>query len=280
MCGRYVSTKSTGDLLAEFDAIDAIGGETIQPDYNVAPTVNVRTVVNRPPREQNRPPREQNGPPRELNRPPGEQLVEDTTAGQSKPAPVRQLRLAHWGLVPSWAKDKSIGNKLINARAETIAGKPAFKRAFAMRRCLVPSDGWYEWMRDVDAAGKPRKQPYLMTPTDGHCLAFAGLYEFWKPQDAGDDTDLLLSVTVLTVPAQGDLQEIHDRMPLVLSSADWTRWLDPAVAAPTDLLQPQDEVVREALELRPVSTNVNSVKNNSPDLLQRVDPPVLPRELF
>jgi len=100
------------------------------------------------------------------------------------------------------------------------------------------------------------------------------------PAAAVADTYSAAVDTVLTVPAQGDLQEIHDRMPLVLSSADWTRWLDPAVAAPTDLLQPQDEVVREALELRPVSTNVNSVKNNSPDLLQRVDPPVLPRELF
>jgi putative SOS response-associated peptidase YedK len=253
MCGRYVSTKSTGDLLDEFDAVDATDDEDVAPDYNVAPTVRVRTVVNRPPRVENVP-------------------------YNPDAAPIRQLRIARWGLVPSWAKDLSASNRLFNARSETIAEKAAFKRAFAKRRCLIPADGWYEWLRDTDSDGKPRKQPYLMIPEDGHSLAFAGLYEFWKP--AASDADLLLSVTILTVPSQGPLEEVHDRMPLVLARTDWQRWLDPALAGPTDLLTGQDEASREALEVRPVSSDVNSVNNNFADLLGRVEPPVKPLELF
>jgi len=259
MCGRYVSTKASKDLLHEFDAVDATGGETIQPDYNVAPTRSVRTVVNRPPREEN----------------------DEGRLAESKDAEtVRQLRLAHWGLIPSWAKDASVGYKMINARAETIAEKPAFKRAFAKRRCLVPADGWYEWLKDVDADGKPTKQPYLMIPQDGHSLAFAGLYEFWRPKDADDDVPLTMSVTILTVPSQGVLTEIHDRMPLLVPKGDWQRWLDPAQGGPDNLLDAGDEAAREALELRPVSQDVGNVRNNKADLLTRVDVGVKPLELF
>jgi putative SOS response-associated peptidase YedK len=253
MCGRYVSTKSTGDLLDEFDAIDATADADYQSDYNVAPTVSVRTVVNRPPREENVP--------------------YDPDA-----LPVRQLRIARWGLVPSWAKDLAAGNRMFNIRAESIADKPSFRRIFSKRRCLVPADGWYEWRPENDPTGKPRKQPYLMTRTDGRSVAFAGVYEFWRPK--GSDADLLLSVSVITVPAQGMLAEVHDRMPLVLDDADWARWLDPSVAEPTELLQPQDEAARDLLELRPVSDLVNSVQNNSAELLQRVEPEVKPLELF
>jgi putative SOS response-associated peptidase YedK len=253
MCARYVSTKSSGDLLVEFDAVDVTGDEDYQADYNVAPTVNVRTVVNRPPREEN---------------------VEYNPDAP----PVRQLRIARWGLVPSWAKDLSVGSRMFNARAESIADKPAFRRAFAKRRCLIPADGWYEWVNDVDATGKPRKQPYFMTSMDGHSLALAGLYEFWRPK--GSDVDLLLSITVITVPALGVLEEIHDRMPLVLNAVDWTRWLDPAVDDPTELLQASDEAAREVLEVRPVSQAVNSVQNNSPELIDAIEPPTEPLELF
>jgi len=252
MCGRYVSTKSTGDLLDEFDAEDATG-ESYQADYNVAPTVTVRTVVNRPPREE------------------GKEY-------DPQAPPIRQLRLARWGLVPSWAKDLSVGSRMFNARAESINAKPAFRTAFTKRRCLVPADGWYEWLRTTDANGKPRKQPYLMTPVDGRSLAFAGLYEFWRPK--GSEQDLLLSVTVITVASQGDLAEIHDRMPLVLAHSDWQRWLDPTVAEPSELLIPQDESAREHLELRPVSELVNSVKNNAPQLLDPANLIPTAQELF
>jgi putative SOS response-associated peptidase YedK len=251
MCGRYVSTKSTPDLLDEFDAVDGTGDVDVEPVYNVAPTQDVRTVVNRVPRGAD----------------PGAE-------------PVRQLRLAHWGLVPSWAKDRGVGNKMINARAESVTSKPAFKRAFAKRRCLIPADGWYEWQRDVDAEGKPRKQPFLMTPRDGHSVAFAGLYEFWKQTDADSSVDLLLSVTILTVPSRGELEQIHDRMPLVLDRSQWAEWLDPAHPAPTALLTPHDEVAEQSLELRPVSSKVNNVANDSPDLLDPVHPAARPLELF
>ncbi|MCW2538794.1 MAG: hypothetical protein JWN95_519 [Frankiales bacterium] len=250
MCGRYVSTKSTADLLSEFDAVDQTA-EATPASWNVAPTQRVRTVVNRP--------------------------VHHAPEGEREP--VRQLRVARWGLVPSWAKDLSVGNRMFNARAESVPEKPAFKRAFAKRRCLVPADGWYEWVRASDDAGKPRKQPFFMTPPDGSSVAFAGLYEFWKAADTDADSDLLLSMTILTVPAQGELSEIHDRMPLVLAEPDWARWLAPDLDGPVELLTPVDEAARDALELRPVSAQVNTVQNDSADLIQRIEP-TTPLELF
>jgi len=250
MCGRYVSVKSTDDLVEEFDAIDETGGEAGSPDYNVAPTTGIRIVVNRVP----------HGAPKGTD-------------------PVRQLRVARWGLVPSWAKDLSVGNRMFNARAESVTSKSAFTKAFAARRCLVPADGWYEWRRSTDADGKPIKQPVLMTPPDGHSLAFAGLYEFWKPKD-DPEADWLTSVTILTVDSRGELAEIHDRMPLVLPRTGWPRWLDPNQPGPEELLRPADEVAREDLELRPVSTRVNSVANNSADLLDRVEPAAEAQALF
>jgi putative SOS response-associated peptidase YedK len=263
MCGRYVSTKSTSDLLDEFDAVDATESAEGEPDYNVAPTTMVRMVVNRPPRPAA-----------------GSDTAATGGSDVDRPGPVRQLRRAQWGLVPSWAKDRSIGNKMINARAESIPAKAAFKRAFAARRCLIPADGWYEWLRETDGSGKPYKQPYFMTARDGHSLAFAGLYEFWRPADAAEGTELLVSTTILTVAARGELASIHDRMPLVLPGDTWGRWLDPAEKSPTELLVPRDEVSAEALELRPVSSKVNSVQNNSADLLDRVDPVEPALELF
>lgn len=266
MCGRYVSTKSTSDLLEEFDALDATSGEATETDYNVAPTTQVRTVLTRAPRESAAEPTGDEPPSQEppSHEPPSHETVSELAA------PVRQLRVARWGLVPSWAKDVSVGNRLFNARSESVPDKPAFARAFAKRRCLVPADGWYEWQRETGPDGKPHKQPFLMIPQDGHSLALAGLYEFWRPKGAGADVPILLSVTVLTTQAQEKLAEIHDRMPLVLRRQDWQRWLDPAVAAPSELLLPHDEVADESLELRPVSSKVNSVRNNSADLIEPV----------
>lgn len=247
MCGRYVSVRSDGDVLAEFEAMDATGGDSPPADYNVAPTKPVRAIVNRPLRD-----------------------ADGTPAAE----PTRQLRVVSWGLVPAWAKDRSIASRLINARVEGVATKPAFRRAYAKRRCLVPAEGWYEWqVRDTDAG--PRKQPMFMTPTDGHALAFAGLYEFW-----GQPGETLTTCTIITAPAQGALAEIHDRMPLVLPPRAWARWLDPAVSDPADLLVPWDEVGGEHLELRPVATTVNSVENNGAELIDRVEPAPVPQQLF
>ena len=168
-----------------------------------------------------------------------------------------------WGLVPSWAKDVSIGNRMLNARVESLTEKPAFRTAAATRRCLVPADGWYEWAPRHDAPGK---QPYYVTPEDGSGLAFAGLWEVW-----GRGEDRLYTCTVVTAPAVGALTEVHPRMPLVLPRERWAEWLDPAqedvaqVALPT----PPDYV--ERLEIRPVGAGVGNVANNGPQLTARAE---------
>ena len=237
MCARYVSVKSDDDISEELDAVNAVD-EPTPPDYNIAPTDPVRIVVNRPLR---------------------------TESGERAATPTRQLRSARWGLVPSWAKDRKGAARLINARLETVATARAFKQAYAKRRCLVPADGWYEW-QTVDTPTGPRKQPRFMTPGDGHLLAFAGLYEFWR---AGDGPTLT-TCTILTAPAIGELTEVHDRMPLLLPRTSWARWLDPAASDPADLLGAWDEAAGEQLELRPVSTEVNSVKASGAQLVDRV----------
>jgi putative SOS response-associated peptidase YedK len=245
VCGRYVSIQSDADLVAEFDADDATGGDfdpAANNGYNIAPTVAVRTVVNRRRRD---------------------------AAGHASGPPVRQLRVMTWGLVPSWAKDRSIGNRQFNARAESLGDKPAFRRAYALRRCLVPADGWYEWQRAEDAAGRPIKQPYFMTPSGGGLIAFAGLYEFW-----GEPGELLTTCAIVTTESRGALAEIHDRMPLVLPRSGWGRWLDPAERDPSDLLQAWDEARGEHLELRPVSTEVNDSTHEGPQLIEPVPGPI------
>jgi putative SOS response-associated peptidase YedK len=246
MCGRYVSVRSDGDVLREFDAVDATNDEAVEPDYNVAPTKPVRAVVNRPQRN-----------------------AEGNVAGE----PVRQLRVMSWGLVPSWAKDRSTAGRMFNARVESVADKPSFRTAYAKRRCLIPADGWYEW-RALDGASA--KQPMYMTPADGHPLAFAGLYEFWR----GGGGPTLTTCTIITTPSQGALAEIHDRMPLLVAHTAWTRWLDPSVTDPAELLTPWDEASDEHLELRPVSTAVNKVDNNGAELIVATEPQPEPQQLF
>ncbi len=241
MCGRYVSVRSDADLLREFEAVDATGDGDTQPaphSWNVAPTMTVRAVVNRRQRD-----------------------AEGRPAGD----PVRQLRTMRWGLVPSWAKDLSIGAKMINARVESVPDKPAFRKAFGTRRALIPAEGWYEWRRPASGTGP--KQAFYMVPRDGHPLAFAGLYEFWSdPRDP--DAPTLTTCTIITAPSAGELAGIHDRMPLVLGHETWSRWLDPAEKAPVDLLQPWDEAHGELLELRPVSSRVNKIDHDDATLVE------------
>jgi putative SOS response-associated peptidase YedK len=243
MCGRYVSVRSNDDLTEEFDAIDATNGEWEAPDYNVAPTKPVRIVVNRPLRD------------------------DDGTPAKT---PTRQLRVVSWGLIPSWSKDRKTQGRMFNARMESVATTNAFRRPYAKRRCLVPADGWYEW-QVTDGA----KQPILMTPEDGHPIAFAGLYEFW-----GEQGQTITTCTIITAPAQGALAGIHERMPLVLPRSRWERWLDPSVDDPKDVLEPWDEAGGEHLELRPVSPKVNKVDNNGPELIQRAEPEPETQRLF
>jgi putative SOS response-associated peptidase YedK len=248
VCGRYVSVKSDGDVLRDFDAVDASEDDDYEVDWNIAPTKPVRTIVNRP--------------------------LRDADGNQAQ-QPTRQLRVMSWGLVPSWAKDRKTQGRMFNARVESVADKPAFRAAYAKRRCLIPADGWYEW-RVIDGPDGPTKQPMYMTPPDGHSIAFAGLYEFWRHGDA----PTLSTCTIITTPSVGVLTEIHDRMPLVLPHDAWARWLDPQVHDPSDLLAGWDEARGEHLELRPVATTVNSVDNNGAELIAAVEPIAEAQTLF
>lgn len=246
MCGRYASIKAPTDLADEFHAVDATDGK-VQADYNVAPTKNIVAVVERHPRDAEGTP------------------DPDTTE--------RSLRVVRWGFVPFFAKDPKGGARMINARSESAAEKPAFRRAMASRRCLIPADGWFEWQR-----GPEHKQPYYTHYRDGSSLAMAGLWEFWKPKDDPENEypDGLVTATVLTAAAVGPLAQVHDRMPLVLPPSAWATWLDPDLPAKDDavaaLLAPPSEELVASLELRPVSSLVNSVRNNGPELLAELPP--------
>src|SRR5262245_11441847 len=169
-----------------------------------------------------------------------------------------------WGLIPAWAKDRSIGSRMVKAGSEKAATTSAFRTSVAKRRCLVPADGWYEWKRD----GKV-KQPFFMTRPDGHSLAMAGLWTVWRDPDVSDAPPVV-SAAVLTTDAIGPLAGIHDRMTLLMTPDQWAGWLDPDVDEVDELLAtpPSLELV-ESLELRPVSTRVNSVRNNGPELVER-----------
>ncbi|MFM8305117.1 MAG: SOS response-associated peptidase, partial [Actinomycetota bacterium] len=190
----------------------------------------------------------------------------------------RVLSRLRWGLVPSWAKDPGIGDKMINARAETVAEKPAYRRAFARRRCIVPADGFYEWKAGPKppGGGRPVKQPYFVHRRDGEPLAFAGLWEAWKvPDAAGSDLGgadgWLRSCTIITGPPNSVMQPIHDRMPVMLSESAWAMWLDPDnhdVEALRALLVPAPA---EWFEAYPVATAVNNARTNNADLVRPLD---------
>ena len=241
MCGRYASSRRPEDLVDEFDIADVRIPAPLPADYNVAPTDPVYAVVERPP------------------------------SSESAEPPQRQLRVVRWGLVPSWAKDPGIGSRMINARMETVAEKPAYKRAFAKRRCLLPADGYFEWYptEGRTAAGKPRKQPFFIRPQDHGVLAMAGLYEIWRDPGKAEDADdrFLWTCTVITTEAEDDLGHIHDRMPLMVERERWGEWLDPRVEGP-DLLDLLVPAAPGGLEAYPVSTLVGNVRNNGPELLE------------
>ncbi|WP_214409377.1 SOS response-associated peptidase [Sphaerisporangium fuscum] len=242
MCGRYASARKRQELLEEFQVgLDGTSAE-LPADYNVAPTKRVYAVLTRP----------------------------EEQAAEAKAEPVRQLQVLKWGLVPSWAKDPSIGNRMINARLETLAEKPSFRRAFAHRRCLLPADGYYEWYR----ADKKTKQPYFIHPEDGGVMAMAGLYEYWKDPTRADDDPLkwLVTCTVITTTAEDHLGHIHDRMPLIMKPDMWSDWLDPALTEPDKVLDLLASAPPSGLVAYPVSSEVNSVRNNGPHLIDPESP--------
>ncbi len=239
MCGRYASSRRPEDLIEEFEVDESRVPTPLEPDFNVAPTKQVYAILERP-----------------------------ASHEALAPGP-RQLRVLTWGLVPSWAKDASIGNRMINARMETVAEKPAYRKAFASRRALLPADGYFEWYptERTGARGKPVKQPFFIRPRDGGVLAMAGLYEIWRdPDRAEDDPDRFRwTCTVLTTQAEDSLGHIHDRMPLLVERERWAQWLDPQVPGDPGLLVP---AAPGRLEAYAVPTLVSNVKNNGPELIE------------
>ncbi|MBW4581072.1 MAG: SOS response-associated peptidase [Tildeniella nuda ZEHNDER 1965/U140] len=167
-----------------------------------------------------------------------------------------QARLLRWGLIPSWAKNQTIGAKLINARAETVAEKPSFRAAFKQRRCLILADGFYEWQR-VD---RKTKQPYYFQLANKQPFAFAGLWERWQ-----GDGDVVETCTILTTQANELLQPLHDRMPVMIDSQDYDRWLEPTLAPDHQaLLHPYNAALMQGYR---VSDRVNRATNESPDCI-------------
>ena len=220
MCGRY-AFFSPAEAMRRAFAVEHV--PPLEARYNIAPTQPVPVV-------------------RELE--PG----------------VRSVSLLHWGLVPAWAKDRSIGNRMINARAETLDERPAYRRAFRKRRCLVAADGWYEWQA---AAGG--KQPWFIRARDGGPIGFAGLWESWRDPGSGDSFE---SCTIVTKDAPGSIAQIHRRMPAVLEPQAYAAWLSPSgedVEALSALLGPCDPALLEAW---PVGREVNNPGHQGPALVE------------
>ncbi len=259
MCGRYASARKRIELLEEFSVQRDAVTEPLQPDYNVAPTKPVYAVLERT--DARAPAAASSGP------------GADDGAAQHAPA-ARELRVLRWGLVPFWAKDPKIGGRMINARVETVAEKPAFRHAFAKRRCLLPADGYYEWQARPDAA----KQPVYISPRNGRPLAFAGLYELWRDRAvASDDPDAWLwTATIITTSAPDELGVTHDRMPMIIDPIRWSDWLDPDSADQADLRALLVPAAVSGLQVYPVSTQVNAVRNNGPQLIEPLAGPLIP----
>jgi putative SOS response-associated peptidase YedK len=274
MCGRYASARKRIELLEEFRVERDRVADSLQPDYNVAPTKPVYAVLTRGARGSRAEPE---ATPAEAAR-----------SAAAVPEVARELRVVRWGLVPYWAKDPKIGGRLINARAETVDSKPAFRQAFKRRRCLLPADGYYEWQApDGSESDSPRgkakgaaggaKQPYYIFREDGGPLAFAGLYELWRDAALPDDHERawLWTAVIITTSAPDELGKIHDRMPMVIQPDRWQEWLDPAASDPADLMALLAPAASIGLTSYPVSTAVNSVRNNGPELTLRVEPGLL-----
>jgi putative SOS response-associated peptidase YedK len=246
MCGRFVIAASP-ELLADRFAVDEVQFSEHAPDYNVTPRAMVPIVRERPAR--------------------GDRPDQ------------RVLSLVRWGLVPSWAKDPAMGDRLINARAETVATTSSYQAAFAKRRCIVPADAFYEWTSKARSPeGAPRskapRQPYLVRRRDGEPMAFAGLWEIWRDErvtDRDDPDAWLRTCTIVTTSANALLDPIHERMPVMLAESSWDTWLDPRnrdVASLEAMLSPAPD---DWLDVYPVSTRVNKPEHNDASLIERVE---------
>lgn len=219
MCGRYTLSARPEQIAAAFELPEV---PDLEPSFNIAPTQAVATV----------------------------RL--DAVSGS------RRLHRMRWGLVPSWADDPAIGNRMINARVETVATKPAFRHAFRRKRCLVIADGFYEWKREGS-----RKQPYFIRMDGGRPFAFAGLWEHWE-RDAG----AFESCTIITTDPNGLMGPIHDRMPVILRPEDYRRWLDPEQHEPARLQAMLSPYPADEMTAWPVSTLVNRPANDRPECVR------------
>lgn len=219
MCGRFTLGTPAQTLQQIFELPEV---PQLPPRYNIAPSEAVATV----------------------------RIPEQNAE--------RELALLRWGLIPPWAKEPEIGNRMINARSETVANSPAYRQAFRRRRCLIPADGFYEWQR-VDR----RKQPFYLRMRDGSPFAFAGLWEQWRAHD-GPPVE---TCTILTTEPSELLRPIHDRMPVILDPADWELWLDPAVREPDRLLPLLRPYTADKMEAYPVGQLVNNPANDLPDCI-------------
>ncbi len=224
MCGRF-ARRSTREVLADWFGVDLEDLPPFDPSYNVAPQ-SVQPVV---------------------------RLGRDTGD--------REFALMRWGIVPFWAKDAKIGYTTINARAEEVAAKPAFREALRKRRCLVPADAFYEWER----SDPKDRHPFAIALANDEPYAFAGLWESWQPREG----EPLETFTILTTDANEAVEPIHNRMPVILDPKDYDRWLQPAAPErlPVDLLHP---FPAERMTAWPVSNRVGNVRNNDPELLATV----------
>lgn len=252
MCGRIALYTPPERLARVLDAaLDAAGGVRREPSWNVAPSRGV--LVLRAPRRP-RPPDGSEGSP-----------------DGSAETPRRVLTTLRWGLVPSWAKDPSIGNRMINARAETLATKAAFRRLLARRRCLVVADGFYEWQ--VNPTEPKRKIPYYFERADGRPLTLAALWDVWHDPVRPDDPDAVLrTCTIVTTDAGPDLVAVHDRMPVIVEPNDIDRWLDRDVEDPEPVVAILHPSARGVLLGHRVGTAVNAPRNDGPELIDEVPP--------
>ncbi len=247
MCGRFVASRPVSDIADLLDVDDIeVPEELLQPRFNISPQAGVLAVANRKEK--------------------------------------RRLTVYHWGLIPSWAKDPSVGFRSFNARAESLADRPAFRSALAKRRCLVPADAFYEWEK-VPSGNRTARLPWLFKPADGGLLVFAGLWEAWRVPGAGalaaelvtdadhDEAagwhgDWLLSCSIITGPSNDVVARIHDRMPVALQPDDWATWLEPEPLDPGELrtlLSPPPDGYLTAFR---VGTGVNNSRLDDQQLIE------------
>jgi putative SOS response-associated peptidase YedK len=235
MCGRFVSA-SPPDVIARYFAADVVTEEVLEPSYNVAPTDPVYAVRER--------------------------------------GDARRVDVLHWGLVPTWARDRKVGSRMINARAETLPDRSAYRAAFQRRRCIIPADGFYEWKRLEGATtSRPARQPMFIHRVDGAPLAFAGIWEAWRDPEGDPDADIVRTCAIVTGAPNEAVAAIHDRMPVILPPDTWDPWLDPGNDDLDELRSLLVPVPSATIAMHPVSSLVNDVRENGPDLVAPVAPP-------